>query len=52
MPAFKKFNSRKVESKHPAFNNPALKLLLEDARASMDSEYTLNQQIRLLTQMF
>ena len=39
MPEFKKFNSGRVDQKHPGFNNPALKLLLDDAKANIDSEH-------------
>jgi len=40
LPDFKQYNSNKVDQRHPAFNNPALKLLLDDVRLNFEAEYT------------
>lgn len=52
MPAFKRYKGGRRDESHPVLRNPALKLLLEDARASFDSEYTNNQQVRFLAHMY
>ena len=42
MPEFRKFSSQKADEKHPAWNNPALKLLLDDAKSNFDVDFTAN----------
>ena len=40
MKELKQYSGHREDKSHPAWNNPALKMLLDDARAGLEEDYS------------